>query len=184
MLELPENDLRRRALESDENPPILIACQIEVSDTETLYFNGSSGHSPTINSNVYIPNIVQKLKPPRLVSGAHRGIFEVTLVDINNTYYNKLVQNGYTHIPIQSGYFWYFENQWTDILWRYFGKITALTRGDDLLLIQAASFLASIDNYHTILATDRSQRNRNPSDPSLAEISTAKLHKFGGASRE
>ena len=184
MLNLPQNDLRRRALESDDDPPILSACSIQISSSETLYFNGDSGHSPVIDGNTYVPNLITGIKPPTLVSGVSRGVFECTLVDINNLYYNKLIEAGYTHIPIQMGYFWYFENQWTDILWRYFGKIIALTRNDDILLIQAASFLASIDNYHTVLATAKSQRNRNSNDSGLDEISTAKLHKFGGASRE
>ena len=185
MINLPENDTRRLAIESDIDYPILIACEIDAPESQggRIYLNGSSGHEPVINSNTYVPNIIVNTKPPKIVSGANRGVFEATLVDINNVYHNKLVAEGYTGIPIRIGYFWLYENNWTDILWRYHGKIISLNRNEDLLLIRAASFLAKLDNYHTVVATDRSQRIRNESDDSLAHIITAKQHKFGGASR-
>ena len=185
MIQLPATDTRRLAIESDIDYPILLACQIDAPESQggRIYLNGSSGHSPIINSNTYVPNKIAQVKMPKQVSGAHRGIFEVTLIDINNEYHNKLVAEGYTGIKIRTGYFWLYENSWTDILWRYHGTIASLTRHDDMLLIKAANFLAKLDNYHTVVATDRSQRIRNESDDSLSQINTAKLHKFGGASR-
>ena len=185
MLELPDTDLRKRALESDDDPPILVAVEIDVPATQggTIYLNGSSGHKPVINNHIYLPNNITNIKAPKQESGAHRGLFECTLVDINNNFYNKIASEGYTGMPIRTGYFWWFDNQWTDILWRYYCHIVSITQNDDLLLIQAANFLASIDNYHTVVATDRSQRTRDSSDSSLKYISTAKLHRFGGASR-
>ena len=185
MIELDSTDTRKLALE-DPDALILIACEITMAAGQggTHYFNGSSNEEVTLNSNIYVPNIVQSIRPPKIESGVGRGIFEARLVDIDNTYYNKILGSGITGVPIRIGYFWFHNDAFTDILWRYVGKIVGLTRNKDLTLIQAASFLASIDNFHTVVATHNSQQTRDKTDTSQKYIDSAKLHKFGGASRD